>query len=59
VVCIPIVFKKNCFIANTFPQEQKTETVKIIMPSFIDTGSLCQTTTIRNKITKSIFSLDG
>jgi hypothetical protein len=52
-------YKDNCFIANTLPQEQKTETIKIIMPSLIDTCSLGQETAIGNKVTDSIFSLNG
>lgn len=59
--CVPqsSFYKNNSFIANTFPQEQKTETIKIIMSGFINTCSLGQETTIGNKVTKAIFSLNG
>jgi hypothetical protein len=51
--------KDNSFIEKNFPQEQKTEAIKIIMPSLIDTCSLGQETALGNKVTQSIFTLNG
>jgi|LakMenEpi03Aug12_release.lakeMendotaPanAssembly.Ray.scaffolds.fasta_scaffold490066_2 hypothetical protein len=51
--------KVNSFIEKNFAQEQKTENIKILIPSLIDTCSLGQKTAIGNKVTQSIFTLNG